>query len=173
MLDLSENKLDEKAASALLSWLQLQSLDYINLGGNPMSLKRIGLLYEQLSKGGMQTDAIQTLMRKVIFMSAGYVKKASDQVAVYKKLVQEKRIPADWADTHNTYYRLPLLKQFRHYKETINYKALVSRIKVLALTYTINTPPVASESSDDDSSDDGGMTFYQAVSKLTPRTDIK
>lgn len=154
-LVLRANRIDQTATTALLFWLGLESLKRISLVGNPLSLKRIDLLYQELDRRRLSQEEIFACMRKVLFLEPGYVKTASTRVDIYKQLVDTGHLPPDWAQQHKAFYSSKL------------YKNYLLKAHSLRLTKTIRSIITPSRSEEDSSNDTSLLSLTEGLSSLS------
>ncbi len=182
LLNLSENRLDEEAASTLLTWLRLPDIEFVNVAGNPISLIKIELLYNALEKIVQEEgkkmlsddekqqyvrESLDKIMKKIIFMSAGYVSQAKEH-AGYKILVEKGIIPRNWAKIHENFYTSPLWEKFLRYEYIRRYNEFITYMNELEPSKKDSSVTIESEESTEESSEEGDMTFLEAWDKLIP-----
>lgn len=173
LLDVSNNILDENAARSLQCWLQYSTDEkpvYINIVGNPISLKKVKRLYEgfkklvdEKGKKKMSEKEVAASIHHIIFMTAYYVKIAQKKINIYGELVKQKIISEDWAQVHKKFYHSTPLKSFLKYKKLKLHNELTANMKALSLTAPHSRLDAAI---DDQASEEEEMSFKQALASI-------
>lgn len=132
ILDISDNKIDEKAAPVLANWLRLNSKPYIKITGTPIALKNVEKLYKSFNE--LYPNEAATFMKNIIFMSRDYINKASKTVKIYKTLVSQKAIPQNWAEIHNKFYELDEYKNLLRQRDFTRYHSTMVNMQRLSIS---------------------------------------
>lgn len=104
ILDLSDNYLTQISTNSLLKWIDLPSQPSIKITGNPVSLKNIKKIYNEITViNQYPADKINYYLSKIIFCSQGYYNKASKN-PIYIKYVSDKILSDKWVDFHKKFY---------------------------------------------------------------------
>lgn len=74
-----------------------------------------------LSKGALSFPSVEKralkIMKRFIFISKGYLSRASKNIQIYKALVDKGKIPPHWLQIHRGFYALPVLKKLKQQRE--------------------------------------------------------
>lgn len=169
ILDLSNNLLTEKAVSSILPWLQLNSLQYVNLSGNnQISLRNVKKLFIKLNELREFTEA-EEFMPKIVFISKDYVTKANADAKIYGTLVQEKIIPGNWAEIHRTFYNSSTYKELLKNRKLNQYDNCLESMKRLRhLDKRTDEQLLRLKSSDLDLTDSDSISLSNALKVMSP-----
>lgn len=163
ILEISDNKIDENAAPSIAKWLLLTSKPYIKLTGNPIALKNISKLYTGFTNNGFSNENINKFMKKIIFVSKEYVRKASKTVQIYKTLVDNKIIPRNWACIHSEFYNLKFYKSLLKQEEINQFNLVMEKMERLSIL-----SPSQLQSSNEEKEEDS-ISFNKAFKIFTPK----
>lgn len=115
-------------------------------------------------------EKVRRFMKRIIFVTRDYVKRASEEVQIYKTLVRNRKIPKSWGNIHNTFYRGNIyFNLLLDQKKMDDYQFVENSLKSLSLS----SPSTASESTSDvdiATEDENGdaLDFAEALKTVSP-----
>lgn len=156
ILDLSDNRINIDCLPQLIQWLSLPSKPYIKLTSTLLSQRNIKKLH------GLMTD---NLLKRIIFISKGYIRQAS-QNQIYIDFLKEGKLYSDWEAKHKSFYQKDYYNKLLKMREYNQFKMVERYMISLSLNQSPSQTRIHENNYGEDSEEEI-LSFGQALDLIT------